>query len=179
MFGLRLWEKSHLIDETLLFNVKSFNAAMSRSKSEFNGLLIERFDGSNTTGIFRLTFQKRKFYYVTNENLQVQYPKPLDMIWKAAVLVSAEDVLLQVRASSVATCTDTIVCAADERKRRMIFTGNDKERTLLESNKRQNTSTPTEQSALASPVSPPIFIGGSFNPHDGSTTRTHSRRAGR
>ncbi len=39
-------KKSHLIDETLAYNVKSFNAAMLQSKSEFNGLLIERFDGS-------------------------------------------------------------------------------------------------------------------------------------
>jgi hypothetical protein len=48
-------KKSRLIDETLAFNVKSFNAAILRSKSEFNGLLIKRFDGSNATGVFRRT----------------------------------------------------------------------------------------------------------------------------
>ena len=65
---------------------------MLQRKSEFHWLLIERFDGSNTTGVFRLTFQKCMLYYVTKENLQVQYPKPLDATWKAAVLETAKDV---------------------------------------------------------------------------------------
>ena len=85
--------KANIIDEALTFNVRNFNTAMARSKSEFNGLLIERFDGSNTTGVFRVTFQKQKYYYVTNQNAQVSYPKPLDNKWKADVLAGAKDVL--------------------------------------------------------------------------------------
>ena len=54
-------ETSNLIDEALALNVRNFNTAMARSKSEFNVLLIERFDGSNTTGVFRVTFQKQKY----------------------------------------------------------------------------------------------------------------------
>jgi hypothetical protein len=167
-------KKSRLIDETLAFNVKSFNAAILRSKSEFNGLYIERFDGSNATGVFRLTYQKCKFYYITNESLQVQYPKPLDANWKAAVLNAAKDVL-EVRATRSNSNAETtcpaimIVSAANERNRQMICTSTrDKARTLL-CNKHQNTGSTEQSSSLTSTVST-ISIGASLNTHDGSTT---------
>ena len=117
--------KANIIDEALTFNVRNFNTAMARSKSEFNGLLIERFDGSNTTGVFRLTFQKRKYYYVTNQNAQVLYPKPLDTNWKKAVLDVAKGVLSiralrsNTAAPTTAGCTD-VVSTAEGRKRQFL-----------------------------------------------------------
>ncbi|KAI2499988.1 hypothetical protein MHU86_14511 [Fragilaria crotonensis] len=66
MFRRRVWKKwlpaetwaealraSGLIDADVhLIDVKSFNAAMIRSKLDFNGHLMERFDGTNNSGIF-------------------------------------------------------------------------------------------------------------------------------
>ena len=128
----------NLVDEILAFNVRSFNTAMVRSKSEFNGLLIERFDGSNTTGVFRVTFQKQKYYYVTNQNAQVSYPKPFDNKWKTDVLAGAKDVLrMRATRSSTFAVAATISTLQDstnksgQRKRR--FISNEEER-----NKRHN-----------------------------------------
>jgi hypothetical protein len=87
---------SGLIDEGVhLIDVKSFNAAMIRSKLEFNGHLMERFDGMSNSGIFRVTFQRqRKWYYlVTDPNTQAAYPSPLDTNWKERVLLNAQNVL--------------------------------------------------------------------------------------
>jgi hypothetical protein len=133
--------KANRIDEALTFNVRNFNTAMARSKSEFNGLLIERFDGSNTTGVFRLTFQKRKYYYVTNQNTQVLYPKPLDTNWKKAVLDVAKGVLSiralrsNTAAPTTAGCTD-VVSTLEGRKRQFLC---DDEITPQMPYKRHNT----------------------------------------
>ena len=105
----------------------------------------------------------------------MQYPKPLDANWKAAVLNAAKDVL-EVRATrsnsnAETTCPAiTIVSAANKRKRQMICTSTrDEARTLL-CNKHQNSTGSTEQSSsLTSPVST-ISIGALLNTHDGSTT---------
>jgi hypothetical protein len=71
-------KRFNVIDEELTFNLRSFNIAMARSKSELNWLMIERFGGTHTTGVFRVTFQKQKYYYVTNQNAQVSHPNPLE-----------------------------------------------------------------------------------------------------
>ncbi|KAI2491823.1 hypothetical protein MHU86_22729 [Fragilaria crotonensis] len=163
----RLWNKwlpaetwvealkaSNLIDETLTLNVRSFNSAMARSKSEFNGLLIERFDGSNTTGVFRVTFQKQKYYYITKQNAQVSYPKPLDNKWKADVLAGAKDVLRMraTRSNTSAVTNDKIFTAlvskSEQRKRRFISISADN------NNKRHNTDAISE--TLVSPPDIPI-----------------------
>jgi len=132
----RLWNKwlpaetwvealqmSNVIDEELTFNVRSFNTAMAKSKSEFNGLLIERFDGTNTTGVFRVTFQKEKYYYVTNQNAQVLYPNPLDKEWKADALAAAKDVLrmraTRSNSSAVADTTFTTLISMSDRRKRL------------------------------------------------------------
>jgi hypothetical protein len=159
----RLWNKwlpadtwvealktSNVIDAEMTFNVRSFNTAMSRSKSEFNGLLIERFDGSNTTGVFRVTFQKQKYYYVTNQNAQVSYPKPLDSEWKGNVLAGAKDVLrMRATRSNSSAVADTtcsaLMSTSEQRKRRMV--SNEEE-----NNKRHNTDI-----ISATLVSPPVI----------------------
>ena len=96
---------------------------MAKSKSEFNGLLIERFDGTNTTGVFRVTFQKEKYYYVTNQNAQVSYPNALDKEWKADVLAAAKDVLrmraTRSNSSAVADTTFTTLISMSDRRKRL------------------------------------------------------------
>ena len=53
------------IDEDLVFSVHQFNAAFSKSSTYGSATL--RFDGSNSTGMFRVTFQHRHYYYLTQE----------------------------------------------------------------------------------------------------------------
>ena len=107
MFRLRVWRKwlpaetwaaaltlSGLIDESVcVVDAKKFNAAMIRSKLHFDGLLIDRFDGTNHSGVFRITFQKTMYYVVTDPFEQVEYPYPLDTKWKDRVVSIAADVL--------------------------------------------------------------------------------------
>ena len=52
-------KKSVLIDASLIIDERKFNTAISKSVSF--GEAMQRFDGSNTTGVFRITF-KKKFY---------------------------------------------------------------------------------------------------------------------
>jgi hypothetical protein len=58
-------KKSDLIGASLIIDERKFNTAMSKSVSF--GDVIQRFDRSNTTGVFRITFQK-KFYYFSLTN---------------------------------------------------------------------------------------------------------------
>ena len=69
--------KTRLIDPDLMSTIKvrTFNAAIGRSGGDFDGQMMSRYDGTNTTGIFRLTFRQILFYNVTNKNKQVlAYP---------------------------------------------------------------------------------------------------------
>ena len=86
---------SGLIDESLYTAVDAamFNVAMSRSKRLFHGPSIDRFDGSNQSGIFRVVFQKKRYYMVTDPFDQAEYPNPLNKIWKASVVATAADVM--------------------------------------------------------------------------------------
>jgi hypothetical protein len=79
------------IDEDLVFSVRQFNAAFSKSSTYGSALL--RFDGSNLTGMFRVTFQHRHYYYFTQELKQVKYPSPLNGAWKERVLERAANAL--------------------------------------------------------------------------------------
>jgi hypothetical protein len=65
---------------------------MGRSRGDFDCQMMSRFDGTNTTGIFWLTFQQTMFYIVTDKNTQVPYPVPLDGSWKDRVLAVAKNV---------------------------------------------------------------------------------------
>jgi hypothetical protein len=67
--------KLNLIDVSLAIDVRKFNSAMS--KSPLFGEAIHQFDGSKTTGVFRIAFQKTFFYYFTEESRQVWYHFPL------------------------------------------------------------------------------------------------------
>ncbi|KAI2502439.1 hypothetical protein MHU86_12015 [Fragilaria crotonensis] len=107
LFRLRVWRKwlpaetwaaaltiSGLIDENVCtVDAKQFNAAMIRSKIHFDGPSMDRFDGSNRSGIFRVAFQKKLYYMVTDPFEQVEYPFPLDTQWKDRVVSVALDVL--------------------------------------------------------------------------------------
>ena len=83
--------KSTLIDPTLMssISVGTFNSAMGRSSGGFDGQMMSRYDGTNTTGIFRLKFQHTMYYFVTDKNKQIPYP-PLDQKWKEGVLAIAK-----------------------------------------------------------------------------------------
>jgi hypothetical protein len=43
--------------------------------------------------MFRVSFQHRQYYYLTQENMQAMYPSPLNRAWKDRVLDSAANVL--------------------------------------------------------------------------------------
>ena len=62
--------KAHRIDPDLMSKIKvgTFNAAMGRSRGDFDGQMMSRYDGTNTTGIFRLTYQRSFVYIVTAKN---------------------------------------------------------------------------------------------------------------
>ena len=95
--------KSNLIDHTLMSTINkvgTFNGAMGRNRGDFDGQMISRYDGTNTTGIFRLTFQRAMFYMVTDKNKQVPYP-PLDDSWKEAVLTVAKNVFNMTKTRSL------------------------------------------------------------------------------
>jgi hypothetical protein len=107
-FQRRLWNKwlraeiwveamknSNLIDHVLMSSIKvgTYNAAMGRSGGDFDSQMLSRYDGTNTTGIFRLICQRTLFYIVTDKNKQVPYPSPLGKIWKEGVMAVAKKVL--------------------------------------------------------------------------------------
>ena len=85
-------QELNLIDASIAIDVRKFNTAMS--KSPLFGEKMSRFDGSNTTGVFRVTFQNKFFYYFTQESNQVRYPVPLNGAWKDKVMAAASNVLV-------------------------------------------------------------------------------------
>jgi hypothetical protein len=95
------------IDAGLAFNVAKLNAAFARSH-EFGSAML-RFDGSNNTGVFRVTYQHRHYYYLTKETEQAVYPSPLNRAWKERVLEMASNVLVipstRARPSSIEVST--------------------------------------------------------------------------
>jgi hypothetical protein len=85
-------QKMGHIDAALALNVAKFNAAFARSHEYGSAML--RFDGSNDTGIFRVTYQHRHYYNLTQETGQAVYPSPLNRAWKDRVLEMASKVLV-------------------------------------------------------------------------------------
>jgi hypothetical protein len=83
--------KSNLIEPCLMNSVNARNFNMAMGGRQVGGGLIERFDKTNTTGIFRVTYRHAKFYCVTGFNEQVEYPIPLDNKWKDAVIAASKD----------------------------------------------------------------------------------------
>jgi hypothetical protein len=105
-FQRRLWNRwlpaatwvealtlSNHIDQTLMssISVGAFNAAMGKSKGDFDGQMMSRYDGTNTTGIFQVRFQQTMYYIVTDKGKQIPYPQ-LDKKWKEGVLAVAKNV---------------------------------------------------------------------------------------
>ena len=54
---------------------------------------MTRFDGSNPTGEFQINFRHQFFFYFTDQERQVAYPRPLNGAWKERVLEVAANVL--------------------------------------------------------------------------------------
>jgi hypothetical protein len=54
------------IDEDLVFSVHQFNAAFAKSSANGSATMLT-FDGSNQTGMFRVGFQHRHYYSLTQE----------------------------------------------------------------------------------------------------------------
>jgi hypothetical protein len=80
-------QKMGHIDAGLAVNVAKFNAAFARSHEY--GSAILGFNGSNNTGIFRVTYQHRHYYNLTQETGQTVFPSPLVRAWKDRVLKMA------------------------------------------------------------------------------------------
>ena len=80
------------IDPSMRIDTRQFNTAMSRS-SKF-GAVMQNFDGSNLTGVFRITFRHQHFYFLTQPSRQVSYPSPLDNSWRERVLEVAANILV-------------------------------------------------------------------------------------
>jgi hypothetical protein len=85
-------KKAHLIDLSFRIDAAIFNRAMSSSKSSWREAML-RFDGSNTTGVFRVTYKNRQFYFVTERKEQASYPCHLDARWKESVDAIADEAL--------------------------------------------------------------------------------------
>jgi hypothetical protein len=73
--------QSRFIDPSFKINTKKFNKAMGK-----DGSIATFFDGSNSTGIFQVTYHGKKYYYITKPGQQVAYPRPLDSVWQRGVL---------------------------------------------------------------------------------------------
>ncbi len=54
---------------------------------------MDRFDGTNPTGIFRVRFQKKFYSMLTDPFEQADYPCPLDIKWKDSVISVAMEVM--------------------------------------------------------------------------------------
>ena len=54
---------------------------------------MQQFDGSNATGVFRITFQNKFFYYFTTESRQARYSFPLNSAWKDEIIKAAANAL--------------------------------------------------------------------------------------
>jgi hypothetical protein len=86
--------KSGIIDNDLIkVDVRKFNISMSSRHSEWYESMTH-FDGSNTTGVFRVKYQKKYFYFFTDRNKQVSYPFPWNDEWRDRVIAIGKNVLL-------------------------------------------------------------------------------------
>ncbi len=55
---------------------------------------MTRFDGTNPSGVFQMTYAWQYFYSFTEKQRQVEYPTPLNNTWKDRVVQSAVNVLV-------------------------------------------------------------------------------------
>jgi hypothetical protein len=80
-------QKMGHIGADLALNFAKFNAAFVKSHEYGSAML--RFDGSNNTAIFRVTYQHRHYYNLTQEMGQAVYRSPLNRAWKVIVFEMA------------------------------------------------------------------------------------------
>jgi hypothetical protein len=76
---------------------------------------MSRFDGSNLRGVFRVSYQHQKFYFVTLETRQAIYPSPLNQSWNKKVLEIAANALAipSTRARPTTVDPTTVLCESD------------------------------------------------------------------
>jgi hypothetical protein len=89
---------------------------------------MSRFDGSNTTGVFRVRYCHQQFYYFTEETKQTLYPRPLKLAWKERVLEVASNALT-IPSTRAQPCTSSMndSTPAAIRARNAYLTGEDEE----------------------------------------------------
>ncbi len=75
----------------IVIDVRKFNTAMS--KAPLFASVMTSFDGSNQSGVFRVTYHHQHFYYLTQKTRQAVYPSPLNRAWRDRVLKVAANVL--------------------------------------------------------------------------------------
>ena len=91
---------SGLIDGTVFtVDAAKFNMALSRCRRHL-GPSMDRFDGTNQSGVFRIKYIRSFYYMLTDPYCQAEYPSPLDKKWKDSVDSVATDVLRQLVALS-------------------------------------------------------------------------------
>ena len=117
---------SNLIDQTLMssISVGAFNAAMGKIKGDFDGQMMSRKDGSNTTGKFQVRFQQTIMYYilVTDKGKQIPYPRQLDKKWEEGLLAVAKNVF---NIQSTRSSADDRVLLVESRSKRWQMTADD------------------------------------------------------
>ena len=75
----------------IVIDVRKFNTAMSMAP--LFGSVMTSFDGSNQSGVFRVTYHHQHFYYLTQKTRQAVYPSTLNRAWRDRVLKVAANVL--------------------------------------------------------------------------------------
>ena len=123
-------QKTGHIDAGIVIDVRKFNTAMS--KAPLFGSVMTRFDGSNQSGVFRVTYHHQHFYYLTQETRQAVYPSPLNRAWRDRVVEVAANVLTipctratrpnltttqEATDNTDNTSTDTVECHPSSQKR--------------------------------------------------------------
>ncbi len=116
---------------------------------------MHRFDGSNTTGVFRITFQKTFFYYFDEDSRQVGYPFPLNSAAsKEKVMEGASNVLVIPSTRSHRAAPITITTAVD--------TGDTEEQNVEEESPRKRPRVGEDHIARVADLA--SGLGGSYWP---------------
>ena len=100
-----LVQSGHIESMLVIPNARKFNVAMSKSISFGESMM--RFDGSNLTGCFRVTYRRQFFYYLTHKTRQVAYPSPLNSAWEQRAL-QAGVTALAIPSTRARPCYSTI-----------------------------------------------------------------------
>ena len=91
----RAMELSNVNRGGITIDKGTFNRLFGRTEAYKDA--VNKFDGSNETGVFCVLFSKRWFYYVTKKGGQIRYPSPLNVQWKVAVLAAEKTLIRSMR----------------------------------------------------------------------------------